>query len=76
MYVGFYDNSGTTPAPAYYTSSISVYIATAQGANIKNEWITVDNGSSASTQYTWELIGTTEVNIERITNSEIDSICQ
>ena len=35
-----------------------------QAQNVKDEYITVDNGAGAQTRYTWEQIGSTAVNIE------------
>ena len=33
------------------------------GSNVKDEYVTVDNGAEANPRYTWELIGSTEVDL-------------
>lgn len=43
-----------------------------QTSNVKDEYITIDNGTEAQARYTWEQIGSTEISISAITTQEID----
>lgn len=45
-----------------------------QSSNVKDEYITIDNGASAQTRYTWEQIGSTAISISSITNAQIDAL--
>lgn len=45
-----------------------------QTQNVKDEYITVDNGASASTRYTWEQIGSTAIDLSGyVTTQDLDT---
>ena len=45
-----------------------------QAQNVKDEYITIDNGELAETRYTWEQIGSTSINLTNYyTKSETDT---
>ena len=43
-----------------------------QSSNVKDEYITIDNGTSAQTRYTWEQIGSTAIDLsDYVTDQEL-----
>ena len=43
-----------------------------QSSNVKDEYITIDNGASAQTRYTWEQIGSTAIDLsDYVTDQEL-----
>ena len=71
-----YEVVATLPAASADTMG-KIYLvpsADPQQQNVKDEYITIDNGASAQTRYTWEQIGSTSVDLSGyVTTSDLNT---
>lgn len=71
-----YEVVATLPAASADTMG-KIYLvpsADPQSQNIKDEYITIDNGASAQTRYTWEQIGSTAIDLSGyVTTSDLNT---
>ena len=71
-----YESVAVLPAASASTMN-KIYLvpsASAASQNVKDEYITIDNGASSQTRYTWERIGNTEIDLSNYyTKAQTDS---
>ena len=67
----------TASSTTYFNSSKTVYmlaISGGSGTDYYDEYITVRSGSEGSYTYAWEKIGNTQIQLDSISNAEIDAM--
>lgn len=71
-----YESVAVLPAASASTMNKIFLVPSASAAsqNVKDEYITIDNGASSQTRYTWERIGNTEIDLSNYyTKAQTDS---